>query len=57
MHENKAFKQGRVVDLRRDLHCVPLHITGVDPIRYNLLLSVSNRERYTMPDNDLTSRW
>lgn len=31
-----------------------LHITGVDPIRYNLLFErFLNRERYTMPDIDL----
>ena len=31
-----------------------LHITGVDPIHYNLLFErFLNRERYTMPDIDL----
>ncbi len=31
-----------------------LHITGVGPIRYNLLFErFLNRERYTMPDIDL----
>ncbi len=50
----QGIQTGVVVDLRRiSLLRTFLHITGVDPIRYNLLFERFLNCNYTMPDIDL----